>query len=617
LHLRNLVAVGSLVVLVWLAAGRVYAEDSFVPEWSKKAVWYQIFPERFRNGDPNNDPRLVDQAGSWPHSQAEPWQVHPWTSDWYRLQPYEKAHTGKDIWFHLQRRRYGGDLQGVVDKLDYLEDLGINAIYLNPVFAAPSSHKYDAYVYQHIDPNFGPDPEGDRRLIASERPDAPSTWHWTAADRLALELIRQAHQRGIRVVFDGVFNHMGMTNPFFTDVVSRQQASPYRDWFNIKSWDDPQTGSKFDYEGWFGVRELPNWRQDGRGLVTGPRDYVFAVTRRWMDPSGQGRPQEGIDGWRLDVAFCVRHAFWKDWSRLVRSINPEAYMTAEVIDTVEANKPYLEGDEFSAVMNYNFAFTCNEFFFADRGAIPPTVFDERLREIREAYPREVAYGMQNLLDSHDTARLASNIVNADLVAMRDWHAYCDRTKGQNPQYQTRRPHARERRLQELAVLFQMTYLGAPMVYYGDEVGMWGANDPCCRKPMIWDDLQYEDESVLPDQSPRPHPDPVGVDGDLARHYRRCIALRNRFSALQVGDYRTLLVDDRRALLAFARSHGDQVVVVALNNSDRPRRLTLKVGQGPWDYVLGGEGPAQAHPGDQVHLNLKGRSGAVLVRQASR
>ncbi len=615
--MRYLLSVGSLLVLMWLASNQVHSEESFVPEWSRKAVWYQIFPERFRNGDPSNDPRLVDQKGSWPHSQAEPWQVHPWTSDWYRMQPYEKAHAGKDIWFHLQRRRYGGDLQGILDRLDYLKGLGINAIYLNPVFAAPSSHKYDAYVYQHIDPNFGPDPEGDRRLIASEAPDDPSTWHWTAADKLALELIRQAHRRGIRVVFDGVFNHMGMTNPFFTDVVKRQQASPYRDWFNIKSWDDPQTGSKFDYDGWFGVRELPNWRQDERGIVTGPREYIFAITRRWMDPSGQGRPQEGIDGWRLDVAFCVKHAFWKDWSRLVRGINPEAYMTAEVIDTVEANKPYLQGDEFSAVMNYNFAFTCNEFFFANRAAIPPTVFDSRLREIREAYPRQVAYGMQNLLDSHDTARLASNIVNADLVAMRDWHAYCDKTKGQNHDYQTRKPDQEERQRQKLAVLFQMTYLGAPMVYYGDEVGMWGANDPCCRKPMVWDDLKYEDEAVLPDQSPRPQADPVGVDVDLLEHYRRCIALRNTWPALQTGDYRTLLTDDRRGLLAFARTSGDQVVVVVLNNGADRQRLALQAGPGTWDRVLGGEGHLLARPCGRVHLELEGRSGTVLVRQAPR
>jgi glycosidase len=292
-------------------------------------------------------------------------------------------------------------------------------------------------------------------------------------------------------------------------------------------------------------------------------------------------------------------------------------MTAEVIDTVEANKPYLQGDEFSAVMNYNFAFTCNEFFFANRAAIPPTVFDSRLREIREAYPRQVAYGMQNLLDSHDTARLASNVVNADLVAMRDWHAYCDKTKGQNPDYQTRKPDQEERRRQKLAVLFQMTYLGAPMVYYGDEVGMWGANDPCCRKPMVWDDLKFEDEAVLPDQSPRPHADPVGVDADLLEHYRRCIALRNTWPALQTGDYRTLLADDRRGLLAFARTSGDQVVVVVLNNGADRQRLAVRVGPGTWDRVLGGEGHLRARPCGRVHLELEGRSGTVLVRQAKR
>jgi glycosidase len=612
--LRHLASVVCLLVLTGLVSSAVRADDSFVPEWSKKAVWYQIFPERFRNGDPSNDPRLVDQDGSWPHSQAEPWQVHPWTSDWYRMQPYEKAHAGKDIWFHLQRRRYGGDLQGVIDKLDYLRDLGINAVYLNPVFMAPSSHKYDAYVYQHIDPTFGPDPEGDRRLIASEKPDDPSTWHWTAADKLALELIRQAHLRGIRVVFDGVFNHMGMTNPFFTDVVKNQQASPYRDWFEIKSWADPATGKKFEYQGWFGVKELPNLRQDEKGIVTGPREYILAITRRWMDPSGQGRPQEGIDGWRLDVAFCVKHAFWKDWSRLVRSINPEAYMTAEVIDTVEANKPYLEGDEFSAVMNYNFAFTCHDFFFARRHAIRASKFDSRLREIREAYAPQVAYGMQNLLGSHDTARVASNVVNADLVAMRDWHAYCEKAKGSNPEYLTRKPTPEERQRQKLAVLFQMTYVGAPMIYYGDEVGMWGGNDPCCRKPMVWDDLKYEAEATLPDQKPAARPDPVEVDRDLLEHYRRCIALRKTRPALQVGDYRTLLADDRRGLFAFQRRLGDEVVVVVLNNSPARRNVRVPVGPGTWEPLLGGNRPLKARACGAIRLDLEGRSGVVLVRR---
>ena len=150
-------------------------EKEFVPEWAKGIVWYQIFPERFRNGDANNDPTVQEIEGSYPHNHANSWQVHPWTADWYAQQPYEQE-TGESIWTHLQRRRYGGDLQGIIDKLDYLQDLGIEALYLNPIFESPSLHKYDGATYHHVDPNFGPDPQGDRALIATETPDNPSTW---------------------------------------------------------------------------------------------------------------------------------------------------------------------------------------------------------------------------------------------------------------------------------------------------------------------------------------------------------------------------------------------------------------------------------------------------------
>lgn len=534
------------------------------PSWSERAVWYQIFPERFCNADPGNDPRLIDQQGAWPHDHTSAWQVHPWTSDWYQLQPYEQA-NGKDLWFNLQRRRYGGDLQGILDKLDYLEDLGINALYLNPIFIAPSQHKYDAALYHHVDPTFGPDPEGDRKLIATENPADPSTWKWTAADRLALKLVKECHRRGMRVVFDGVFNHIGQTSPFFLDVVEKQQKSPYADWFTVTSW-----APNFKYEGWFGVKELPEWREDEQGIVKGPRDYIFAVTRRWMAP--EGRVEDGVDGWRLDVAFCVKHAFWKDWSRLVRSINPQAYLTAEVIDTVEANRPYLEGDEFSAVMNYNFAFATSEFFIRERDRISAMRLDELLRELREAYPGRTAYRMQNLVGSHDTARVASHIVNRQKLDYRDWARYCEASRATNREWDTRGPNADEKNTQKLLATFQMTYLGAPMVYYGDEAGMWGANDPDDRKPMVWDGPCYEPEKTNPDGTSRVPADTVAFDRDLFEHYRRLIALRKGSEALQTGDFETVVADDD--LYGFLRTAGNERVLVLFNVGRKARSFKL-------------------------------------------
>lgn len=580
------------------------------PEWAKHVVWYQIFPERFRNGDPTNDPTVADIIGSWPHDHISPWQIHPWTSDWYAFQPYERK-TGRDIWFNLQRRRYGGDIQGIIDRLDYLQDLGIGALYLNPVFQAPSLHKYDGATYHHIDPTFGPDPAGDRALIATEVFDDPATWVWTASDRLMLELIRHVHARGMRLIFDGVFNHMGITSFAFQDVLRNQQSSRFKDWFEIRSWNDPVTGSGFDYQGWFGVRELPELREDERGIVAGPREYIYAATRRWMDPNGDGDPSDGIDGWRLDVAFCVRHQFWKDWRVLVKGINPEAYLTAEVIDSIQILKPYLQGDEFDAIMNYNLAAVCGEFFIERNGRITASRFDRRLAELRAAFHPEMAYVMQNLYDSHDTNRLASHIVNRGAGGYRNWGEYFDRSKATNPAFDTRKPTEYERRLQKLCVLFQMTYVGAPMIYYGGEAGMWGANDPCCRKPMVWDDMAFDPEVIRPDGSQREAGDPVSFDAELHAYHRALIGIRNRHTALRTGDFVTLVADDARSVYAFSRTEGTHTVIIALNNHDSPQTVSVPCPAGlTWvDLLNGGEYACQ---GNVLSLPLAGLGGAILT-----
>ncbi len=585
------------------------APQEFVPAWAKDVVWYQIFPERFRNGDPSNDPTKADLAGAFPDAPDLPWQVHPWTADWYQRQSWEET----DRWpLHdlIQRRRYGGDLQGVIDKLGYLEDLGINAIYLNPVFDAPSAHKYDGVSYHHVDPNFGPDPEGDRKLMATENPGDPATWVWTSADRLALKLIKEAHARGIRVIFDGVFNHMGARSWPFLDVVKNQQDSPYADWFSVKSWQDEKAGTAFDFEGWFGHKTLPEFREDEGGIVAGPRDYIFAATRRWMDPDGDGDPADGIDGWRLDVAFCVQHAFWKAWRKVVKGVNSEAYVTAELIDPVPELKPYLEGDEFDAVMNYNFAFTCAHYFVDEKKRIATTEFDRRLRELREAFPSGVAEVQQNLFGSHDTARLGSYIVNRDREAASNWGAYFDFSKVQNGKYDPRKPTEEELAAQKLFAVFQMTYVGAPMIYCGDEVGMWGANDPDCRKPMVWEDMDYDDEAFLPDGSRKPTPDKVGVNRELLQHYRKLIGLRRELPALRTGSFETLVTDDARQIYGFRRQLGDEVVLVVLNNAATVQEVELPV-SGAWRERLElREVSAKSAP---LRLDVPARGAAILTR----
>ncbi len=582
----------------------------FVPGWAKKVVWYQIFPERFCNGDKNNDPIPESLKGSYPHDNTSPWQIHPWTSDWYKLQPYEKK-NGKDIWFNIQRRRYGGDLQGIIDKLDYLQELGVNAIYLNPVFWSPSSHKYDAETYHHIDPYFGPNPEGDQKIISKENPNDPVTWHWTSADKLMLKLIKDVHSRGMRIIFDGVFNHMGINSWVFRNVLKNQKKSEYKNWFKIKSWDDPQKGTKFNYQGWFGVKELPEWNQDENGIAAAPRKYIFEITKRWMAPDG--KVTDGIDGWRLDVAFMVKHPFWKAWRKLVKSINPEAYLTAEIIDSIRTLKPFLQGDEFDAVMNYNFAFTCSEYFINKKSRISTRQFDRRLKKLREAFPGGVEYVQQNLFDSHDSNRMASQIVNCDLGSYKNWGKYFEMSKGTNPNYDTRKPTENEIKIQKLMVIFQMTYVGAPMIYYGDEAGMWGANDPDCRKPMIWEDMKYQDESVLPDQSMRKNPEKVKFNKELFNHYRKLIFIRNNNIALQIGDYKTILINDENQIYAFSRSYNDEELIVILNNGGSKRKVNLSLKKdSEYEDVLNNE--LFKSNGKRLSFNLNGKWGRILVKR---
>ena len=543
------------------------AQKRFTPEWSKGIVWYQIFPERFNNGDPANDPKAEDQDGAYPFDTTSPFQIHPWTSDWYELQPYEQR-NGKDLYYNLQRRRYGGDLKGVIDKLDYIKSLGVDAIYMTPVFWSPSSHKYDALCYHHVDPTFGPDPKGDIALMEKENPLDVKTWVWTKADLLALRLIKEVHARNMRIIFDGVFNHMGVKIFAFRDVENNQQASPYADWFSVKSWNDAAKGTTFDYNGWFGVKTLPEFREDDYGIVAGPKQYIFNATKRWMNPMDKGI-KDGIDGWRLDVAYDVGHPFWKDWRKWVRNINPAAYLTAELVYPIDQTRPYLQGDEFDATMNYNFAFIMHDFFIQDKTGSSVTAFDARLRELREAFGNDVALNMQNLMNSHDATRLASAVANPDGMKFGDWGNYFNWSqKSNNKNYNARKPTASQIQTQKLVAAFQMLYLGSPMIFYGDEAGIWGGNDPDCRKPMIWEGKKYDPETYNPNQT-KHEADHVEFNKELFDWYQKFMGLRKRYKSLQLGDYTTIEKNDLQRFYVFSRKYNREEVLVLVNRSDKP------------------------------------------------
>jgi len=586
---------------------------SEVPEWGSSAVWYQIFPERFNNGDASNDPAAEDMVGSWPHMVPPGWKISNWTGDWYALQEWERK-DDRGFYVHVQNRRYGGDLQGILDKLDYLKDLGITAIYLNPIFESPSLHKYDATFYHHVDNNFGPDPKGDRIIWQEENPTDPSTWKWTSADSLFLHLIKEVHKRGMKIVIDGVFNHVGMTFWAFEDVKRNQEKSLYKEWFTIKRWDDPTTPvNEFDYEGWYGVRELPELREDENGIVAGPREHVFSIVQRWMDPNGDGNPDDGIDGWRLDVAEMVNKNFWRDFRKFVRSINPDAILVGEVWwedwnnDKMFNASPWLQGDVFDGVMNYRWAREAFLFFASKQFKISSSTFQRRLEGLLVDYRKSVNYSIWNLYDSHDTDRMLSRIVNADLK-------YDKRVGPQDdPTYNVRKPQEDEKTTQRLMVLFQMTFVGAPMIYYGTESGMWGADDPDCRKPMLWPELSHENESSHPFGKKRPG-DENKFDGDLFNYYKKLISIRRSRGGLMHGGYRPILVDDERDVFSFTRESDDETVIVVLNNSKKEQLISIPSVKRPksnaWKDLISDQ--VLYLLGQDLELALPPKSGMVLV-----
>lgn len=579
---RNLFVPIYFAVGIFLCAGAGDTKGSDVPQWAKEAVWYQIFPERFWNGDRANDPAPEDMAGGWPYFIPENWQIHPWTSDWYQFQSWEK-NINWHIHFDWAKpgelnfsataglRRYGGDLQGVLDRLDYLQELGITAIYFNPLFESPSLHKYDATMFHHIDNNFGPDPAQDHRIWEKENPADPATWQWTTADRLFLRFVQECHRRGIKVIIDGVFNHTGVTFWAFQDILQNQQNSPYKDWFVIKQLDDPTTPeNEFEYEGWNGVRDLPEVREDENGLVSGPRQHVHDVVKRWMDPNGDGDPSDGIDGWRLDVAEKVNITFWNEFHRWVKEINPNAYIAGEIWwEDWRRNKmfnaaPWFEG-AFDAVMNYRFARAVKKFVIDIEQQIPARGFVDSLQAIYRDYRWDNVLVSQNLMDSHDVDRVASQIVNPDR-----WYDH-DANAMQNPNYDVRKPTAQEFQKLRLIVALQMTLPGAPMVYYGDEAGMWGGDDPDPRKPMVWQELQYDPEVSHPLGKERPR-DTVEFDRDVFEWYKQLIAIRREHKALSVGTVEFFLINNEKKIVGYKRDYQGQTLIVIFNRSDEPQQI---------------------------------------------
>ncbi|MGN7455688.1 alpha-glycosidase [Paenibacillus pasadenensis] len=457
------------------------------PDWVKEAVFYQIFPERFANGDPSNDPEGV-----------EPWGGKP---------------TPKNF--------FGGDLQGVIDHLDHLQELGVNAIYFNPLFQATTNHKYDTSDYMKVDAHFG-----DNALLK--------------------RLVDACHERGIRVMLDAVFNHSGKEFEPFRDVREKGKDSKYADWFHVMEWPIQVKDGRPTYETFAFEPLMPKLNTENPEV----KDYLLGVARYWIE-------EMGIDGWRLDVANEVDMAFWREFRRTVKDVNPDAYILGEMFHDA---LPWLGGDQFDAVMNYPFTHLVID--YAGKGIIGADRFADKIGELMASYPdsaNEVAF---NLLGSHDTERLLT-LCGGDKERMK------------------------------LATLLQFVFPGAPCVYYGDEIGLDGAGDPDCRKCMEWDESKQ--------------------DRELLGFFQRVISLRKEHRALRTGKLGFLHAAEGGSLLVLERKDEQEHFLIAVNPGAKAASVQLDVHQAAWSDLLGG-GELRAK-GGKLSVELA-PGGFLLLRAAS-
>ncbi len=552
------------------------------PEWSKHAIWYQIFVERFYNGDKKNDPVLANITVP---SQMEPpayWKITPWQQNWFGQQDWEK-NLEKPFNETIQLRRYGGDLQGVLDKLGYLQRLGINAIFLNPINDAPSLHKYDAKNYHHVDVNFGPDPEGDNKIIASENPADPATWKWTSADKMFLKLVSECHKREMKLIMDYSWNHTGILFWAWQDIVKNQQQSPYKDWFDIRSFENPNTPqSEFDYGGWLGNKALPEIqkvditteRKVGHpyegNINEGVKQHQFAVAKRWLAPNGD--PSKGIDGFRLDVADQIGLGFWRDFRKQVRGIKQDAYLVGEIWweewpDKLMDPTPYTQGDVFDAVMFYQ-AYKPARYFFAK------TDFELNAQQLKDSLQfewnrldKDNLQAMMNVSSSHDAPRLLSDFYNTNKYK---FHA----SPSDDANYKTGKPDEETYKRLRLYLVHLFTTVGAPQIWNGEEMGMWGGDDPHCRKPLMWQEFVFDNETRNNFQHGEKHFDKVAFNQQQFNWYKKLIGIRKNNPVLATGEIEFIKSEGKT--LSYKRFNNNDEIIVLFNLEKTKQEFMLPV-----------------------------------------
>jgi glycosidase len=334
-----------------------------------------------------------------------------------------------------------------------------------------------------------------------------------------------------------------------------------------------------------------------------------------MDPNGDGDPSDGIDGWRLDVVEMVGHPFWREFRTHVKSINPRAYITAELFwddwqnEILMDPSPWLQGDQFDGTMNYRWSHAVASFFIDKKTRRSASEFADYLRRIWSTIPEDNNYVLLNLMDSHDTDRLASNVVNPDFF-------YDKHISYKDEGYDVRKPREDEMQVLRLIVLFQMTQPGAPMIYYGGETGMWGADDPCERKPMVWSDMEYENETSHPLGRTRPS-DPVFFDQSLYDYYKKLIRLRKDHDILSEGDWNFVITDNEKDVVAIRRNLNNDHCFLVFNNSDKRQEVRLSsesnLTAATYKDLLSGEVFQVSEGTLDIPITQKG--GAVLIPQS--
>ena len=529
----------------------VYDRSFTTPAWLQGAVVYEIFADRFRNGDPSNDYcRSGSTSGCPTFYENAPAKLH---ATWNEAMEDSRATQV------FNRDFFGGDLQGVTEKLDYLKSLGVDVVWLTPIFKARSNHRYDTEDYHAVDPSLG----GDSAFAA---------------------LSAAAKARGLRLILDGVFNHTSSDSRYF-DRYSRfvevgaceSPTSPFRGWFEITGSDVPCR----NYSGFANLDSLPTLNDANAGV----RDLVYrgpeSVVRHWST--------RGADGWRLDVAHELSHPWWRDFRSTVKGYAADAPLIGEVTAGPVDATEYLLGDELDGVMNYRFRRSAIGFarttpFSDSSGSIPPlrpSQLDHALKAMLEDYPRQAAAVSFNLVDSHDTNRVRFALDEGDFDA------------------------ARER--QRLVAMLQFTAFGAPMIYYGDETGFSvagknGLSDPYNRAPYPWADASRDPPTAtLPD--PR-----------MGDHYAQLASIRRSLPALRTGSLTTLFTN--ATVYGFARVAAPaKPVIVVLNKDDQPATVSIPVrGLYPNGTTLRDQRSSfQAEvSGGAVRVELFGRDGVILV-----